>query len=244
MRIRLPFLGYFIFGLFLFYLFLLWQFPSTQTKRAMVEAFEETFPLTLSIGQVRPSFPVSLRLENIRISSASLSFQVPDLILTPHLHGFLIGETDLAIGDSKNSSRLLARFRQEKRKNYLSLRLNQAEIQASSPKKGFSFLLRLSGEGSMQWEGEDVEKGNGQVWALLERSEVQGAQISEAPLLLTLFHTLRTEGQLKEGIIRVKRLEASGKETRFSLPKDFQFPIRGGNPLDWASLFHLPSQKE
>lgn len=243
MKIRLPFLGYFIFGLFLFYLFLLWQFPYTQMKRAMAQAFEESVPLTLSIGQVAPSFPAGLCLENIRISSDSLSFRVPDLTLSPGLLSLLKGKTDLAIGDSKKFSRVQGRFQQEKTQNHLNLRLNQTEVQASSP-KGFSFVLKLSGEVSMQWEGEDLEKGNGQVWALLERSEVQGAQVSGAPLLLTLFNTLRAEGQFKEGIIRVKRLEASGKDTSFSLPNDLQLPIKGGIPPDWGILFQLPPPKK
>ena len=239
MRIRPPFLGSFILGLVLFYLFFLWQFPYDQVRKAMVQAFEETVPLTLSIGQVGPSFPANLRVENIRVSSDSLSFRVPDLTLHSNLLSFLTGKTHLAIRDSNNSSRLEGRFRQEKNKNRLNLQLNQMEVKTQSPKE-FSFLLKLSGEASFQWEGEDWEKGNGQAWALLERSEIQGAQISQAHPLLALFDTLRAEVQLKEGIIQVKRLEASGKDTRFSLPKDLQFPIKGGIPPDLGILFQPP----
>ena len=80
-------------------------------------------------------------------------------------------------------------------------------------------------------------KGNGQGWALLQRSEIRGTQISQAPLPLTLFDTLRGEVQLQDGILKVKRLEASGKETRFSLPKDFQFPLKGGGVPPELGLF-------
>ena len=239
MKIRPPFLGSFILGLVLFYLFFLWQFPYPQVRKAMVQAFEDSVPLTLSIGQVGPSFPANLRVENIGVSSDSLSFRVPDLTLHFDLLSFLFGKTHLAIRDSNNSSRLEGRFRQEKNKNRLNLQLNQMEVKTQSSKE-FSFLLKLSGEASFQWEGEDWEKGNGQAWALLERSEIQGAQISQAHPLLTLFDNLRAEVQLKEGIIQVKRLEASGKDTRFSLPKDLQFPIKGGIPSDLGSLFQLP----
>jgi type II secretion system protein N len=239
MKIRPPFLGSFILGLVLFYLFFLWQFPYAQVRKAMVQAFEETVPLTLSIGQVGPSFPANLRVENIRVSSDSLSFRVPDLTLHFSLLSFLTGKTHLAIRDSKNSSRLEGRFRQEKNKNRLNLQLNQMEVKTQSSEE-FSFLLKLSGEASFQWEGENWEKGNGQAWALLERSEIQGTQISQAHPLLALFDTLRAELQLKEGIIQVKRLEASGKDTRFSLPKDLQFPIKGGIPPDLGILFQLP----
>ena len=239
MKIRPPLLGSLILGLVLFYLFFLWQFPYAQVRKAMVQAFEETVPLTLSIGQVGPSFPANLRVENIRVSSDSLSFRVPDLTLHSNLLSFFTGKTHLAIRDSNNSSRLEGRFRQEKNKNRLNLQLNQMEVKTQSSKE-FSFLVKLSGEASFQWEGQDWEKGNGQAWALLERSEIQGAQTSQAHPLLTLFDTLRTEVQLKEGIIQVKRLEASGKDTRFSLPKDLQFPIKGGIPPDLGILFQLP----
>lgn len=242
MKMRPPFLASFLLGLVLFYLFFLWQFPYAEVRKAMVQALEETVPLTFSIGRVGPSFPASLQIENIRISSDSLSFRIPDLTLRPNLLGFLFGKTQLAVRDSKNPSRLQGGFRQEKKKNRLNLQLNQAEVQASSPKE-FSFLLKMSGEGAFEWEGEDWGKGNGQAWALLERSVIEGAKISEAHPLLTMFETLRAEVQLKEGIIQVKRLEASGKENRFSLPRDLRFPIKGGIPPDLGIFFQFPPKK-
>lgn len=240
MRSRFPRLGSFLLGLVLFYLFFLWQFPYAQLKKAMVQGLEVTFPLTVSIGQVSPSLPASLRIVNIGASSDSLSFRVPDLMVNPRIMGFFLGKTDLTIGDSANSSRLTGRFWQEKNKNQLNLRLNQMEVRASSSKE-FSFLMKLSGEVSLQWEGGDWEKGTGQAWALLERAEIQGAQVSQAPLPLTLFDTLRAEVQLRDGLIRVKRLEASGKDTRFSLPRDLQFPLKGGRfPLELGLLLQPP----
>ena len=239
MKIRLPILGSFLLGLFLFYLFFLWQFPYDRLKSSIKENVEENLPLTLAIGRVGPYFPLGLRLENIQVSSDSLSFHVPDLTFGLSLPSLLLGKTDLAVSDSKNSSRLQGRFSRGKDWNRLNLRLNQLEVKTSSPKE-FSFVLKFSGEASFQWKGGDLEKGSGQAWALLGRSEIPGAQISQAHPLLTLFDTLRAEVQLKEGIIQVKRLEASGKDTRFSLPKDLQFPIKGGIPSDLGILFQLP----
>jgi type II secretion system protein N len=231
MKIRFPFLGFLILGLILFYLFFLWQFPYAQLRKEMVQAFEETIPLTLSIGRVGPSFPASLEIHNIRVSSDSLSVHVPDLIFHPGVLNFLLGKTEWAVEEAGSLSRLQGRFQQGKNRCRLNLRLNQVEVPASSP-GGLSFSLKLSGEATLQWEGEDWDKGKGQAWALLERSEIHGAQPSQAPLPLILFDTLRAEVQLQDGIVRVGRLEASGKDRRFSLPKDFQFSLKGGIPSD------------
>ena len=241
MKIRLSYLKYLVLGVVLFYAFFLWQFPYDQLKKGIIQNLEEALPLTVSISRVRPSFPAGLRLENIRAGADSISFRIPDLTLSPNVLGLLLGGADFALRDSINPSRLEGRFRQEKNMNRLNIRLNQMEIQTSSPKE-FAFGVKLSGEATLQWEGDDWEKGNGQAWALLERSEIQGAQISQVPLPLTLFDTLRAEIQLKEGILRVKRLEASGKDTRFSLPKDLQFSLKGGLPPDLGFIFQLPQK--
>jgi type II secretion system protein N len=224
----------------MFYFFLLAQFPYDGIKKAIVQSFEETLPLTLSIGQVGPSFPVNLLLENIRVQAEPFSMQIPDLTIYPILMGFLQGESGFDLAEPGNSSRLQGKFRQERNKNRLNLLLNNMEIQTAS--KEFSFSLKLSGEASLQWEGENLEKGNGQVWALLKRSEIQGSQTAQAPLALAMFDTLRTDIQLKNGLIIVKRLEASGKDKSFSLPKDMQFSIRGGRiPPELALFFqHFP----
>jgi type II secretion system protein N len=238
MKIRLPFLGFLILGLILFYLFFLWQFPHTQLKNRMVQAFEETVPLTLSIGRVDPSFPAGLEIHDIQVSSDSLSVRVPDLILHPDVLKVFLGNTDWAVEEAGSLSRIRGRFQEEKNRCGLNLRLNQVEVPASSP-RGFSFSLKLSGEATLQWEGKDWDKGKGQAWALLERGEVQGAQPSQAPLPLILFDTLRAEVQLQDGTVRVGRLEASGKDRRFSLPKDFQFSIKGGIPSEGGILIPL-----
>ncbi len=250
MKIRLPILGSFLLGLFLFYLFLLWQFPYDRLKSSIKENVEESLPLTMAIGRVGPSFPFGLRLENIQISSNSLSFHVPDLTFGLSLPGVLLGKTELAVSDTKNSSRLQGKFSREKDRNRLNLRLNQVEVRASSSQE-VSFLLKVSGEASFQWQGTDLEKGSGQAWALLERGEILSTSTHEPinlepnrppplPPVLALFESLRTEVQVRDGVIRLKRLEALGKDTRFSLPRDLQFPLKGGIPLDWGMILNMP----
>ena len=133
MKIRPPFLGSFVLGLALFYLFFLWQFPNDQMKKAMVQAFEELVPLNLSIGQVGTSFPANLRIENIRVSSDSLSFRVQGLTLHSNLLSLLFGKIHLAVRDLNNSSRLEIGYRQEKNKNQLNLQLNQARHVSALP---------------------------------------------------------------------------------------------------------------
>ena len=220
-------LAYFLAGVLFFYAFFLWQFPYDRLKNAWVQSFEEALPLSLSIGRLAPVLPWGLRLEDVRVGTDSLSFRLPDLVLRPDLPAFLAGKTGLGLQDAGSSARLAGNFRREKNKNGFSLRLNKEEVQAFVGKET-SFRVRLSGEGAFEWEGEDWAKGKGQLWALLERGEFQGSPGARIPLPLKLFDSVRGEVQLKEGMAGVKRLEASGKENRFTLPQPIQIPLKGG----------------
>jgi hypothetical protein len=98
-------LGYVIVSLLLFYSFFLWQFPYFQIKETIVQGFEEAVPLKLSIGKVSLSFPANLLIENIRIDSGSLLFQIPDMRLHPNLLSFFWGETGFRLEDLGDSQR-------------------------------------------------------------------------------------------------------------------------------------------
>jgi hypothetical protein len=152
----------------------------------------------------------------------------------------LLGNPSFEFSDRGNSSRLTGKFQQGKNQNRLNLRLNKLEIQASIG-KGQPLPIKASGEASFQWEGEDLNRGRGQLWSLLERGELQGGAASQIPLPLILFDTLRAEVQVQDGMARVKRLEASGKDTRFSLPQPIQVPLKGGGlPPELFLLFQMP----
>jgi type II secretion system protein N len=242
MRIAKYILGYILLGGFFFCVFFLGQFPYERLKRNLIQSFEESLPLTLSIGRIAPSFPLNLGIENIRLGRDGFSLQLPDLIVHPHLLGTLLGNPSFEFSDGKNSSRLTGTFQQGKNRNRLDLRLNKMEIQASLG-KGQTILIKASGEASFQWEGGDMERGRGQLWSLLERGELQGGASSQIPLPLTLFDTVRTEVLVQDGIVRVRRLEASGKETRFSLPQPIQVPLKGGGlPPELALLLQIPGK--
>ncbi len=232
------FWGSIVLGGILFYLFFLWQFPYGEVQRAIIRGVADSSPLTLAIDRVGPHFPAGLRIENIRVSGGDLALRVPDLLLKPRVFSFLLGKTDLGLEEAKPSPRVQGSFRQEGNGNLLILRLNKAELQASSP-KDFSFAMKLSGEMDFRWDGEKWETGNGQVWALLERSEIRGTQAGQAPFPLALFETIKFEAQLKDRSVRVKRLEGTGKGIRFALPKEVQFSLAGGAPPDWGSLFQM-----
>ncbi len=241
MKIRLPFWGSLALGVVLFYVFLFWRFPYEGLSRSIIQNFEERFPLTLSVGRVGPSFPVGLRIEDIRFSSDSLSFAVPNLEIAPYLPGFFPGGSEWLVREAGHPSRIEGRIRRERDEWRLDLRLNEAEVQAASPGE-FSFSLNLSGEISFQCRGEDWEKGTGQTWVLVKRGEVQGNRVSRAPIPVTLFDTVRAEIRLKDKIVRLKRLEASGKETKFSLPPGLEFPVKGGIPADLAVFLRAGSK--
>lgn len=240
MRIAKYILGYILLGGFFFCIFFLGQFPFERLKEGWIQSFEESVPLSLSIGRIAPSFPLNLGVENIRVGRDDFSLQLPDLIVHPNLVEILLGNPSFEFRDGENSSRLTGKFQQGMNRNRLNLRLNKLEIQASIG-KGPTLRIKASGEASFQWEGEDFDRGRGQLWSLLERGELQGIPVSQIPLPLTLFDNLRAEVQIQDGIARVKRLEASGKETRFSLPQPIQVPLKGGGlPPELALLLQLP----
>ena len=239
MRIAKYLLGYILLGGFLFCVFFLGQFPYERLKKNWIQSFEESLPLTLSIGRVAPSFPLNLGVENIRVGREGFSLQLPDLIVHPHLVDTLLGNPSFEFSDGKNSSRLTGTFRQEKNRKRLTLQLNKLEIQASLG-TGQAFRIKASGEASFQWEGEDVSRGRGQLWSLLERGESLGGAASRFPWPFSLFDTLRTEVLVQDGIARVRRLEASGKEARFTLPQQIQIPLKGGAlPAELLLLFQM-----
>jgi type II secretion system protein N len=243
MRIAKYILGYILGVGFFFYIFFFFgQFPYDRLKEGLIQSFEDSVPLSLSIGRIAPSFPLSLGMERIRVGSEGFSLQLPDLIVHPNLGQILLGNPSFEFSDGEDSSRLAGRFQLGKNQNRLNLRLNKLEIQASIG-KGPNLRIKASGEASFQWEGEDFNRGRGQLWSLLEREELQKGAASQIPLPLVLFDTLRAEVQVQDGIARVKRLEASGKQTRFSLPQPIQVPLKGqGLPPELALLLQLPGK--
>jgi len=234
--------GYLLFGFSLFYAFFLWQFPYDQVRRVIIQGFEETLPMKLSIGRVGPSFPSNIAVENISIDSGSVLLQVPDMSLHPNLLGFFWGKAGFNLEGPGKSPGLLGEFQSQKNQNRLKIRLNNMVIKASAGKET-SLQMKLSGEASFDWRGEDFEKGTGLGWALLERGEIRGAQNSQLPAALALFDRIRAEVQLKEGMLRVKRLEVSGKDFNGSFQGDFPFPGKGKGDFPDLGLFLQSSGK-
>jgi len=238
----MPILGYLLFGFSLFYVFFLWQFPYDQVRRVIIQGFEETFPMKLSIGRVGPSFPSNIAVENIAIDSGSVLFQLPDMNLHPNLLGFFWGKTGFNLEGPGKSPGLQGEFQSQKNQNRVKIRLNNMVIKASAPKET-SFQMKLSGEASFDWRGEDFERGTGLGWALLERGEIRNPQNSQLPAALALFDRIRAEVQLKGGMLRVKRLEVSGKDFNGSFQGDFPFPGKEKGDFPDLSLFLQPPRK-
>ena len=128
----------------------------------------------------------------------------------------------------------------ERNQRRVKIRLNNLEIKTSAPKET-SFQMKLSGEATFEWVGEDFGKGNGQAWALLQRGEIGGAQDAQLPLPLALFDTIRAEIKLQDGILQVKRLEVSGKDLKGSFQGDFPFPGKGKGDFPDLGLLLQPS---
>jgi type II secretion system protein N len=213
MKIIKPILGYSLFGFSLFYFFFFWQFPYVQLQSRIVQNFEENIPLRLSIGKIQPSLFLTIHIENIRVQSESLYFQIPNLCLYPDLLGLLTEKPIIHFADAENSSRLQGTLQAEKDQRRVKIRLHHFPIQTFSGKE-FIFQTQFSGEGNYQWSGENVAKGNGQAWAVMQRGQIAERHLALVPLPLTLFDNVRTEIQLAEGKPQVKRLEVSGQEMK------------------------------
>jgi type II secretion system protein N len=233
-------IGYICFFISLFYCFFLWQFPYESLRREIIRSFEENVPLTLSVGKVGPSFPFTLCLQDIKISSGKVSVQIPDMRVEPDLLGFLRGNAGYGLVNAENPERLLGEYRLVKKENLLRIRGKEMTVQTSSPKE-FSLQVLLSGEANLKWVGENPEKGEGQIWVLLRKNALQAEGNYKLPEFLTAFDSVRADLQMKNGAVALKRLEASGKNnlTR-SFQGDFQLagPGRGGLP-DLGMLFQL-----
>ncbi len=239
MRFAKSIMGYVLLGCFFFYAFFLWQFPYDRLKNTLIQNFEESLPLSLSIARIAPSLPMSMRFENIRVGREDFALQLPDLIVHPRLVETFLGTPAFEFSDGKKSPWVEGTFQRKKIGNKLDLRLNKMEIRTAFG-NGEPLRIQASGEASFQWEGEELERGRGQLWGLLEREELPARAASQVPLPLTLFDTLRVEVQIQEGVARVRRLEASGKQTRFSLPQPIQVPLQGrALPAELLSLLQM-----
>jgi type II secretion system protein N len=216
--------AYLLLAFSLFCFFFVWQFPYEGVRKAIIQSVAETLPLNLSIGTVRPSFPLRLRLEKINIGSGTFSLQIPDLTVQPNLSNLILGKTDILVQDLLTSQRLHCEFIAENDRNRLKIRLNNLEIKASLTSES-SMPVKLSGEATVQWAGENWGKMNGQAWALLKREGPQGNTNPQLPFPLRLFETLRAEIQVQEGILQVKRLVASGKDAKEFVLRDIQLPL-------------------
>ena len=232
-------LGFLLIGISLLYGLLVWTFPYERVKGAFIQSVEESLPIRLSIGRVGPSFPFGLQLEKIQIQSGPIRLQIPDLRIRPDVGDFIQGRTTVHFRDEKNPERLQGKWGQEKSQNRLDLQLQHFAIKAFWA-EGISFPLGISGEAEMQWIGDQVKKGTGQGWALLERGRMESSRNAQIPLPIRDYDTLRAELQIKEGMMRLKRLEVSGKKHRIVLPPNLQIPLTGGT-LPNLGLFFPPS---
>jgi type II secretion system protein N len=216
--------GYILFAFSLFSFFFVWQFPYEELKKAIIQSIAETLPLKVSIEKLGPSFPFQLRLEKINIRSEVLSSEIPDLTVRADLMDLLLGKTNIFVKDMLTPQRLQCEFNAENNRNRVKIRLNSQEVSIYL-NGGLSIPIVLSGEATMQWEGENWGKLNGQAWALLKREGSQGNTSPQLPFPLTLFDTVRAEIQIQEGILRMKRLVASGKNAKEFVLRDIQVPL-------------------
>ncbi|MGQ9695493.1 MAG: hypothetical protein ACUVWV_12215 [Thermodesulfobacteriota bacterium] len=204
-------LGYSILALILFYLFLLVQFPYDAIKKKVALDFAQSNMGNLKIGQVGPSFPFDLYLQNISWNIENLGIQIPDLIVGVNIYKTVLGNIDIEINDLKNPPRLYGKYFSAMKEGSLKIRLDKTELKAIY-KKDYSLNINISGEAKLQWVGENYEKVDGEFWVLLQIGGIEVYQEGSLPIFLKNYDKLKAEMEIKKGNLWAKRLVISGKE--------------------------------
>ncbi len=233
-RFRSRHIGYVLFGIILLYVLILWSFPCDQVRTAAIQGLEEVLPARVSLGKVSLSFPFYFHVENIRVESGPLSFQLPDMDLVPQILPFLKGKTAFQITDVMKPHRLRGEYQIKNNAGEMKISLENLELKTQY-EKDFSFQTRASGEGTFQWVGEDFDRRNGKAWLLLEKGKIQGGEgQGQPPFLLGFIERVRAEFRIERGIMNVNRLEVNGKEMKDAIP---------GGSLPDLGMFLQPSLK-
>jgi len=233
-------IGYFLFALSLFYMFFLWQFPYEGLRRAIILSFEENLPVNLLIQEAKPSLPLNLILEKIRMETGPLSVTLPDVKVDPDWLGLLSGQTRFAFTDPGNSDQFRGTYGVANQQGDLRLQAKELEIHASSGKQ-FSLRVSLSGEARLQWVGEDYARGQGQIWFSLRKIGMEAAPGDPLWPFLNLIDRLRAEIEVREGIYHLKRLDVEGKNLNRSFQGDFIISRKEKGALpDLSMLLQLP----
>lgn len=204
-------MGYSLLAAILFYLFLLFQFPYEAIKENFSRNFNQLNIGILKIGKVTPSFLFDFSLENITWNSENLGMQIPDLITGINIIKAVLGKTDIQIKDLKNPQRFHGRYNQDIKEGSLRIRLENTELKVAY-KNDFSLSISLSGEAKLRWMGENYERINGELWAVLQRGKIEVKQEGSIPFFLRAYDKLRAEVQVQEGSLWAKRVVISGKE--------------------------------
>ncbi|MGB9699662.1 MAG: hypothetical protein ACPL5I_09785 [Thermodesulfobacteriota bacterium] len=232
-------IGYSLLALFLFYIFLLIQFPYEAIKENLARNFAQLNMGKLKIGKVSPSFPFDLSLQNISWDSENLGMQIPDLIMGLNIIKTILGKTDIEIKDLKNRQRLQGWYYQEAKEGSLRLLLEHTELKVAY-KNDFSLTVRISGEAKLRWMGQNYEKVNGEVWALLQRGEIEIRKEESIPFFLKAYDRLKAEVQVQEGNFWAKRLIVSGKESKEIVWRDLNLnELRQGAGANLGALLGL-----
>ncbi len=164
-------IGYSIMALIFFYLFLMVQFPYGALQEYLAQNFGRLNMGRINIGKVSLSFPFDISLQNISWTSENLGMQFPDLIMGVNIMETLFGNMDIEIKALKNPRRLQGRYEQSVKEGSLRLRLDHPDLKVAY-KNGYSLTISISGEAQLRWLGENYEKLNGELWALIAKGEI------------------------------------------------------------------------
>ncbi len=205
--------AYWVWGIFLFLVFMVGNFPYQDTLSTILKPTG----WRISYGDQRTSFPIGVKLEDIRLTSTidptgQAVFQSADMTLTPALGSLLMGHPGLHLNAEAYDGRVYATVRRvgDGLEVDLDVRdLNLARYRAL-PVPGASLNGLFSGTGSVALSGYAIDSGsgklelNGKGFALKPGSGFPDIAFADCKAVLKLEH----------GVVKIEQIEGNGADLK------------------------------
>jgi len=206
-------IAYGLWGLFLFLVFMIGNFPYQETLSAIFSPMG----WRISYGDQRTSFPIGVKLENVRLTStiepaAQPVFQSADVTLAPALGSLLMGRPGLRISAEAYDGRIYATVRRVGDGLAVDIdarNLNLARYR-SSGLPGASLNGLFSGTGSLALSGHAIDASSGK----LELGGKDFALKLGTGFPAIAFTDCKAVLKLERGVVKIEQIEGSGADLK------------------------------
>lgn len=205
--------AYWLWGIFLFLVFMVGNFPYQDTLSTILKPMG----WRISYGDQRTSFPIGVKLENIRLTSTidpagQAVFQSADMTLTPALGSLLMGHPGLHLSAEAYDGRIYATVRRVGDGLEVDLdarNLNLARYRALRL-PGASLNGLFSGTGSVALSGHAIDAGSGK----LELNGKGFAVKLGAGFPAIAFADCKAILKLEHGVVKIEQIEGNGADLK------------------------------